>query len=150
MSDLDSLIRLSKWRLDEKRREAADLERLGERLARDLASLDAEGLNEGAAAAAPEMAVFEVGTYVEDLIARKDRLKRSIAEAERRLEAIGDEITEAFAELKRFEILQEARLRQEQRARLRRETAAFDEISAVRHLRKDQAGRDGLDGKTQP
>ena len=148
MSDLDSLIRLSKWRLDEKRREAADLERLVERLARDLENLDAEVLHESEVTAAPEMAVFEFGTYVEDLIARKDRLRRSIVEARHRLAAVSEETSEAFAELKRFEILQEDRLRQEKRAQLRRETAAFDEISAVRHVRKDQAGSEDRNGET--
>ena len=147
MSELDSLIRVSKWRLDEKRREAADLERLADRLALDLENLDSEVLEEGKVTAMPEMAVFEIGGYVEDLVARKDRLKRSIAEARHRMVAVGEEISEAFAELKRFEILQEDRRRREKRAQLRRETAEFDEVSAVRHVRKGQSGRHNNNGK---
>ena len=43
MSGLDQLIRLQRWTLDEKRRQATDLELLIERLIQDITKLDARG-----------------------------------------------------------------------------------------------------------
>lgn len=141
MNGLDSLIRLHKWRLDEKRREAADLERLIAQRDGELDALAEEVVHEGEVAGTSDMAAFDMGTYVKGLVDRKGRLIASIAQARHRLTAVGDEIAEAFAELKRFELIAQERRRQADMARKRRETAELDEIASVRHARRESRHR---------
>ena len=75
MSGLDSLIRLHRWKLEEKRRVLADLEALMDDLITRASDLEVEILNEQKAAADSEEAGFAYAAYAAST--PSSRLRRS-------------------------------------------------------------------------
>lgn len=136
MSDLTSLIRLHKWQLDEKRRALAELEALRDRLGEEARRLDEELARERAIAERATFVSFGLGGYIRSMLQRRDRLTDSVRQVEARLTAAKETISLAFAEVKKYEILQAERQRRDQLRRMRRETAALDEVGASRFHRK--------------
>jgi flagellar export protein FliJ len=142
VSDLDTLIRLHRWQLDEKRRALADLQALADRLTDETARLDEEVAAESAFAAASAVPPPTFPAYLEASKVRRERLAESLAQAHRRMAAVGEEIAEAYQELKKYELAQAGRERRAEQRAKRAETAAYDEIAAIGHMRR-QAGAAG-------
>lgn len=118
MKSMDSLIRLRKWTLDEKRRKVSELERLAQRLHDQLAGLDTELVTEQRIAAADPLAAGGYGGYAKAVIERRERLLRSLKEVEVEMGRALDEVAEAFQEFKKLDTIREReRERQEWRAR---------------------------------
>ena len=140
VSELNTLIRLSRWKLDEKRRALGELQALAERLAGEIARLESEVQAEQQAARCSAEVGFAYANFARQAIDRRRRIEQSIAEVSRQIEAATAEMAEAFQELKRFELTQEGRDRREQ-ARLRqRESAALDEMALTGYRRRRQTG----------
>ena len=140
MTDLQPLIRLHRWQLDEKRRALAELEALSERLHDQIAQLDEELVREQAFAAEAAEPPPGFGAYTQTMLDRKARLNESILEVQQQIAASRDQIAEAFQELKRFELVEEDRERRDAARRKRRETQAYDEIGTSRFHRRKEAG----------
>jgi flagellar export protein FliJ len=132
---LDALIRLHRWRLDEKRRELAELERLEDRLLESVRQIDAEVAAEQAFAQQANMQGFSFGGFAAGIIERRKRLAQSMAEIRQQMDAKTEEVAEVFRELKRYEIAKDQRLKKEKIETDRRDQAALDEISLVQHER---------------
>ena len=140
VSELHTLIRLSRWKLDEKRRALAELQALADRLAGEAGRLESEVQAEQQVARESVEAGYGYANFARHAIERRRRLAQSIAEVSRQIEAATEEMGEAFQELKRFELTQEGRDRREQ-ARLRqRESAALDEMALTGFRRRRQTG----------
>jgi len=136
MKSLDNLIRLHKWQLDEKRRNLADLEKLKEALQLDLVRLATDLAREGELAnASPETNMAFPG-WMAATLTRRDKINSSIAEADHRLVMVRDEVAEAFAEVKRYEQVAEARDRRARDSLNRRLAAELDEAGLEGHRRK--------------
>ncbi len=140
MSALDQLVRLHGWTLNERRRKAADLEQLAERLRADLARIDGELEREGrTASGSPELqAAF--AAYAGVARKRRERLNGSIADVDQEIERAHEEVTEAFQELKRYEQALANRKAREAQVRQRREQIAGDEMGIEMFRRKSQHG----------
>ena len=143
MSALDQLVRLHGWTLDERRRKAADLEALADRLRADLARIDGELENEAAtASASPELrAAFSA--YAAIARKRRDKLARSVVDVEEEIERARADVTEAFQTLKRYEQALANRKAREADTRRRREQLAGDEMGLPMHRRKSQLAGNG-------
>ncbi len=141
MKGLAALIRLHRWRLDEKRRELADLERLEDQFLADARRLEDEvaAEQEFAKNAGDEVGAFSYGGFAIGVIERRKRIAASIAEIRRRIDDKTAEVTDAFQELKRYEITQAERLKRERVVAERRAQAALDEMSLVQHQRRNEA-----------
>ena len=122
MTALDSMVRVHRWVLEEKQRKLVDLRTLLERLKCDLEGLDAE--LEAAAA-----------------LDRRRKLCETIANLEQETEAAREEVTEAFSELKKYEIASDNRASQESDKRKRRERINLDELGVSIYRRSGAAGR---------
>lgn len=138
MKGLAALIRLHSWRLDEKRRELADLQRLEDQFLADLQRLEAEMAAEQEFAKTSDMGAFSYGGFAVGVIERRKRIEASIAEVRRRIEEKNDEVAEAFRELKRYEITQAERLKRQRAEAERRAQASLDEMSIVQHQRRNR------------
>lgn len=136
MKGLAALIRLHNWRLDEKRRELADLQRLEDQFLEDGRRLDAEVAAEQEFAKTSDMGSFSYGGFAVGVIERRKRIEASIAEVRRRIDDKRAEVAEAFQELKRYEITQAERLKRERAEVERRAQANLDEISLIQHQRR--------------
>lgn len=134
---LAALIRLHSWRLDEKRRELADLQRLEDQFLEDGRRLDAEVAAEQEFAKTSDMGSFSYGGFAVGVIERRKRIEASIAEVRRRIEDKRAEVAEAFQELKRYEITQAERRKRERAEAERRTQANLDEISLIQHQRRN-------------
>ncbi len=138
--ELHSLIRLHKWDVDEKRRKLGELVQLLDTLVDQAHKLEDEVKNEQAvAASSPEEAGFAYGNYAEEAIRRRDRIVASIAKADAEINVARVELSDAYLDLKKYEIAQEMRDKKRTLERDRKEQAALDEIGLQGHRRKRRA-----------
>lgn len=136
MKSLGSQIRIHKWNVDEAQRRLADLERLAARLAEDLVGLDAEMAREQQIAGSQLEAAATYDFYVASALKRRDTLCRSIEEAHAQVEQARDELQDAFANLKKFELAAEAMETRARKARDARDLRAQDEVGLAIYRRK--------------
>jgi flagellar export protein FliJ len=136
MTPFDSLVRISRWQLDEKRQKLAELERLAERLQSDLERLDEGIAVEQRLAESDDMARRAYPAFLEAELDRRRRLEKSIEDVQQEIEAAREEVGDAFRELKKYEMAQS---NEQQRVRNRRERAEQkrgDELGAQLHRRQ--------------
>ena len=138
MKGLAALIRLHTWRLDEKRRELADLQRLEDQFLEDGRRLEAEMAAEQEFAKTSDSGALSYGGFAVGVIERRKRIEASVAEVRRRIDDKRAEVAEAFQELKRYEITQAERLKRERAEADRRTQADLDEISLMQHQRRSK------------
>jgi flagellar protein FliJ len=136
MSAIEQLIRLHRWKLDEKRRRGADLERLADRFRRDIEQLKAELRREQEAAASSIELQRSLPGYASAIRNRCARLETSAREVESELEEVREEIAEAYRELKRYEQALSSREARRQAVLRRREQIASDEIGLSIYRRR--------------
>jgi len=132
MKSRDTLIRLKKFQVDEKRRRVAQIESMIADFQRMSTGLDREIQTEQDRAGINEPAHFAYPTYAKAAIQRRENLTRSADELRGQLEEAKAALGEAFEELKKVELLDErdqARERAEENAR---EQADLDSIGLMR------------------
>ena len=136
MSGLDQMLRLQKWTLDEKRRQATDLEALIERLRGDVRRLDEEVANEVEAARNDIELSRVLPDYKRMMAERRERIEKSITDLTAELEKLRDQIMESFAELKKTEQTIANRQQRQRIAQRRRDQNRADEVGLQLHRRK--------------
>jgi flagellar FliJ protein len=136
MTGLDQLLRLQKWPLDDKRRQAADLVALIERLQGDIAKLDEEVAREIEVARTDLEASRHLPPYRDMMAKRRERLEQSVADVNLELERVREEIAETFGDIKKTEQTIQNRLERKRQAAARREQIATDEMGLEQHRRK--------------
>lgn len=139
MSGLDQLMRLQKWTLDEKRRQALDLESLIEKLETDIGLLDEEIVREVEAAQASIELQRALPAYRKIMQERRERLEHSIANLRVELARIQEEIAEAFSDLKKTEQTIESRKQRQRQLERRREQIVADDIGLELHRRRQSS-----------
>ena len=140
MTALDSIVRVHRWVLDEKQRKLADLRTLVEKLKLDLESLDAELEAEREASGNSDEAGAAFPAYAAAALDRRRRLCETIANLERESDAAREEVTEAFSELKKYEIASDNRKARESEKRKRSERINLDELGVGIYRRSRLAG----------
>ena len=135
MSTLESLIRLHRWQVDERRRQVAELEALALKLRHELTRLGEEQAAEQAAASASFLARHVYPGYIRRALDRQKTLEQSLAETEAQTVAARDALAEAFQELKRYEVAQANRERLRISAAARRERLETDAL-AIANFRR--------------
>jgi flagellar export protein FliJ len=135
MTPFDSLVRISRWHLDEKRQKLAELERLADRLRGDLRRLDEGIAAEQKLAEKDDMALRAYPAYLEAELNRRQRLEKSIADVEQEIEAAREEVNDAFRELKKYELAQSNEQERLRNRRQRVEQQRSDEVGAQLHRR---------------
>ena len=136
MSGLDQLMRLQRWTLDEKRRQASDLELLIERLVQDINKLDQQVEHEIQASRANLELQRQLPGYRQMMKGRRERLDKSLVDLRGELEKLREQITEAFSELKKTEQTVNNRQQRQRLVERRKEQANLDEVGLQLHRRK--------------
>ena len=132
MKSRETLIRLKKFQVDEKRRRVAQIEGMIAEFERIATELEREIRVEQERAGIHDPAHFAYPTYAKAAIQRRENLKRSADELKVQLDDAKASLGEAFEELKKVELLDErdqARERAEENAR---EQADMDSIGLMR------------------
>jgi flagellar FliJ protein len=136
MSGLDQLIRLQRWTLDEKRRQAGDLELLIERLIQDINKLDAQVEHEIEASRNNIELQRALPGYRQAMKGRRERMDKSLVDLRGELEKLREQITEAFSDLKKTEQTVKNREQRQRLAERRKDQAISDEVGLQQHRRK--------------
>jgi flagellar protein FliJ len=136
VSGLDQLLRLQRWTLDEKRRQAGDLELLIDRLVQDITQLDDAVAHEIEAARASIELQRMLPGYRQAMKERRGRLERSLIDLRGELDKLREQIAEAFSELKKTEQTVNNRQQRQRLAERRKDQAISDEIGLQQHRRK--------------
>lgn len=132
MKSRDTLIRLKRFHVDEKRRQVAQIESMIADFERMSADLDREIAAEQQKAGIDDPAHFAYPTYAKAAMTRRDNLARSANELKGQLEDARAALADAFEEMKKVEILEERDARAERAADAKLEQAELDRIGAQR------------------
>ena len=132
MKSRDTLIRLKKFQVDEKRRRVAQIESMIADFQRMSTDLDREIQTEQDRAGIHDPGHFAYPTYAKAAIARRENLKRSTDELRIQLDDAKSALGEAFDELKKVELLDERDQAREREAEEAEEQAELDSIALLR------------------
>jgi flagellar export protein FliJ len=132
MKSRETLIRLRKFQVDEKRRRVAQIESMVADFDRMAGDLEREINVEQDRAGIHDPTHFAYPTYAKAAIVRRDNLKRSADELKGQLEDARLALAEAFEELKKVELLDERDQARERVAENAREQVELDRIGAMR------------------
>jgi len=132
MKSRETLIRLKKFQVDEKRRKVAQIEgmiaefeRMGNDLEREIkAEQDRAGIHDPGHFAYP--------TYAKAAMTRRENLKRSADELRIQLEDAKGALAEAFEEMKKVELLDERDQAREREEEAAQEQSNLDAIGLMR------------------
>jgi flagellar export protein FliJ len=132
MKSRDTLIRLKKFQVDEKRRKVAQIEAMIAEFDRMGADLEREIRLEQERAGIHDPAHFAYPTYAKAAIQRRENIKHSVDELKIQLDAAKDALGDAFEELKKVELLDERDQMRERAAENALEQADLDAIGMMR------------------
>jgi len=132
MKSRETLIRLKRFQVDEKRRKVAQIEGMVAEFERMSNELEREITSEQAKAGISDPGHFAYPTYAKAAIQRRDNISRSINDLKTQLENARADLGEAFEELKKVEILEERDQQRERAEHAAREQAELDRIAAQR------------------
>ncbi|MBA4208284.1 MAG: flagellar export protein FliJ [Parvibaculum sp.] len=133
MRNRESLIRLHKFQVDEKRRKVAELELMLAEFRQRERDLEAQVEAEQRKAGISDVAHFAYPMFAKSVIRRRENILESIEGLEVQLEVAKEELSAAFRELKKYELLEDSRKRKVRKAALRMEQAELDEIALTIH-----------------
>lgn len=123
------LIRLARFKVEELQKQMADIDRARQTIAEQIERLEASVPGEQAAAVESKEGYLAYGSYARSVIQRKDNLRASEREVEAQSDALRERLETAFAELKKYELLEERRLARIEDAVRAAEQAEMDEIA---------------------
>jgi flagellar export protein FliJ len=133
MKSRETLIRLKKFQVDEKRRKVAQIEAMIAEFDRIAAELEREIKLEQDRAGIHDPGHFAYPTYAKAAMTRRENLKRSTGELKTQLDDAKAMLGEAFEELKKVEMLDERDQQREKAEQNAREQAELDRIAAMRY-----------------
>jgi flagellar protein FliJ len=128
MKSRDTLIRLKKFQVDEKRRKVAQIEGMIAEFERIAGDLEREIKSEQDKAGIHDPAHFAYPTYAKAAMQRRENLKRSADELKDQLEDAKAALQDAFEEFKKVELLDERDQARERVLENARDQAEMDAI----------------------
>ena len=129
MKSRETLIRLKKFQVDEKRRKVAQIETMIAEFDRMANDLEREIRVEQDRAGIHDPAHFAYPTYAKAAIQRRENLKRSADELKGQLNDAKEALAEAFDELKKVELLDERDQARDRAAEGARDQAEMDAMA---------------------
>jgi len=132
MKSRETLIRLRKFQVDEKRRRVAQIETMIAEFERMAADLDREIKAEQDRAGIHDPGHFAYPTYAKAAMQRRENLVRSAEDLKVQLDDAKNALADAFEELKKVEMLDERDQMRERAEEAAREQADLDAIGLMR------------------
>src|SRR5205085_1514811 len=133
MKSRETLIRLKKFQVDEKRRKVAQIEGMIAEFERMASDLEREIKTEQDRAGISDPGHFAYPTYAKAAMQRRENLQRSADELKIQLNDAKDALAEAFEEMKKVELLDERDQMREREEQDAREQAELDTIGLLRN-----------------
>ena len=132
----ESLIRLKKFQVDEKRRQVAQIEMMIADFERMASELDQQIEIEHTKTGISDVAHFAYSTFAKAALTRRDNLLNSANDMKSKLEVAQDGLAEALEDLKKVELLDQREHQREAQEQLKVEQAEYDEIGRLRFSRQ--------------
>ena len=132
MKSRETLIRLKKFQVDEKRRRVAQIENMIADFQRMSVDLEREIQSEQERAGINDPSHFAYPTYAKAAIQRRENLNRSTDELNGQLEEARGHLADAFEDLKKVEMLDERDQARERAEESARDQADMDSIGLMR------------------
>jgi flagellar FliJ protein len=129
----ESLIRLKKFQVDEKRRQVMQIEMMVADFERMAAELDQQIEIEHTKTGISDVAHFAYSTFAKAALQRRDNLLASANDMKGKLEAAQDALAEALEDLKKVELLDQREHQRERDEQNKIEQAGYDEIARMRY-----------------
>lgn len=134
------MIRLSKWQLDDKRRNLADLEKMKVGFSQNLTDLQDELIREQKKVSESSVVDISYAAYAQQVMVRRLNIVNSMVEIDVSLEDMKDQVAEAFKELKKYEVVEQRQQEREKADRARRQQGEMDELALNMHRRRQNLG----------
>jgi flagellar export protein FliJ len=131
MKSRETLIRLHRFQVDEKRRQVADIEAMIADFRRMEQDLELQITTEQERSGISDVTHFAYPTFAKAAMDRRSNLLASIEELEAQLADAKEEFTEAYSELKKYELMQEKEVDRRR-----------GELSAIEQRELDEIGMD--------
>ena len=135
MKSRNSLIRLKRFQVDEKRRQVMQIEMMIAEFERMAAELDEQILTEQKRTGITDITHFAYPTFAKAAMTRRDNLMGSANDLRGQLDAAQAALSEAVEEMKKIELLEERDQLRERSAQDAAEQDALDEVAARRSHR---------------
>ncbi|OAM76125.1 flagellar export protein FliJ [Devosia elaeis] len=132
----ESLIRLKKFQVDEKRRQVAQIEMMIADFERMASELDQQIEIEHTKTGINDVAHFAYSTFAKAALTRRDNLLASANDMKSKLEAAQDALAEALEDLKKVELLDQREHQRERDEQNKIEQAEYDEVARLRFRRQ--------------
>ena len=131
----EPLIRLARFKVEELQKQMSELDRSKVALNNQIERLEASVPEEQAVAKESKDGYLAYGSYAQAVIKRKENIRSSLAEVDVQADALRARLSEAFQELKKYELLEERRLARVEQAVRKAEQDELDDIAQIRHRR---------------
>ena len=128
MKSRETLLRLKRFQVDEKRRRVSQIEMMIAEFNRMAGDLDREIQNEETRAGISDPAHFAYPTYAKAALGRRDNLRQSADNLQGQLDEAKGELQEAFEDMKKVEILDDRERAAERAAEAARDQTMMDSI----------------------
>ncbi|MBJ3786977.1 flagellar export protein FliJ [Devosia sediminis] len=132
----ESLIRLKKFQVDEKRRQVAQIEMMVADFERMASELDQQIEIEHTKTGISDVAHFAYSTFAKAALTRRDNLLASANDMKGKLEAAQDALAEALEDLKKVELLDQREHQREKDEQAKIEQEGYDEVARMRYRRQ--------------
>lgn len=132
----ESLIRLKKFQVDEKRRQVAQIEMMVADFERMASELDQQIEIEHTKTGISDVAHFAYSTFAKAALTRRDNLLASANDMKSKLEAAQDALAEALEDLKKVELLDQREHQREKDEQAKIEQENYDEVARLRYRRQ--------------
>lgn len=136
---LKTLIRLSKWNVDEKQRVLVALQGREDQILAAIQQAEQSLIHEQQVASQDAAGVgFAYAAFANAWLARREQLMQMLDQVRQEINRARDDLAEAFNQLKTYEITQKERERRAQAELDKKEQAFLDEIGLNIHRRRDK------------
>ena len=132
----ESLIRLKKFQVDEKRRQVAQIEMMVADFERMASELDQQIEIEHTKTGISDVAHFAYSTFAKAALTRRDNLLASANDMKVKLETAQDALAEALEDLKKVELLDQREHQREKDEQNKQEQENYDEVARLRYRRQ--------------
>ena len=133
MRNKESLIRLHRFQVDERRRQVTDLEGMLEEFHRRENDLDRQVQHEQDKAGITDIGHFAYPMFAKSMLQRRENILQSIGEISKQLEVAKDVLADSYRDLKKFELVEENRQRRAKKEAVRLDQKEMDEVSLNIH-----------------
>ena len=123
------LIRLARFKVEELQKQMAEIERARASINDQINRLEESVPEEQSVAAESRDGYLAYGSYARSVIQRKDKLRASLDEVDAQADELRGRLETAFAEQKKYELLEERRLARIEDSLRAAEQAEMDEIA---------------------